>query len=197
MVMDYGASLGRGTNNYAELYGLGVIFTRLVSLHRAHPRVKRAVVFCDSKLALRAAVSIKRPISNGPITRAVRAAFLTASRVMEIDLQWIRGHALYGGNERVDRISKTFASIANNNFMHTVDDSFPASVVTRVWEHGFPLIGLPVGVFIQNLPEPPPVLTILALDPSTVPSCSVSVNVARSLTDPNTSLVNYRPFRVL
>ncbi len=175
MVIDFGASLGRGTNNYAELYGLGIIFTRLFSLRSSHPSIRRAVVFCDSKLALRAAVSSKNPISNGPITRAVRAAFLTVSRVMEIDLQWIRGHVQYGGNERVDRISKAFASVANNNFTHTFDVSFPASLARRVWEVGFPLSDVPVGLFLQNLPTPPPIGTIPVSEPSAAFSRGASV----------------------
>ncbi len=192
MVSDYGASLGRGTNNYAELYGLGIIFTRLVSLRSSHPTIKRAVVFCDSKLALRAAVSSKKPITNGPITRAVRAAFLTVSSVMEIDLQWIRGHVEYGGNERVDRISKAFASVANNILSHSVDASFPASATTRVWEAGFPLTGLPVGIFLQNLPTPPPILFVPVIEPSVAPDvvATVTTHAAMNPSDISASSLN-------
>jgi hypothetical protein len=63
-VLDFGASLGRGTNNIAELCGLGIIFSRLILLHSTCPVITRAVVFCDSKLALRAATSNKEPIST-------------------------------------------------------------------------------------------------------------------------------------
>jgi ribonuclease HI len=166
MVTDYGASLGRGTNNYAELYGLGIIFTRLASLQHAYPKFKRAVVFCDSKLALRAAVSTKNPITNGPITRAVRAAFLAASRAMTIDLQWIRGHALYGGNERVDKISKAYASIANNDSSFPVCDAFPAHGKRSRWDPGFEdFTLLPISCFLRNLPQPTPIApNVVGLD---------------------------------
>ncbi len=67
---------------------------------------------------------------------------------------------------RVDRISKAFASVANNIFSHTVDVSFPASASTHAWGAGFPLTGLPLGIFLQNLPAPPLILTTLSAEPS-------------------------------
>jgi len=153
-VLDCGVSLGRGTNNFAELYGLGIIFTRLLELCLARPIIKRAVIFCDSKLALRAATSIKNPISNGPIVRAVRAAFVAVASKVELDLQWIRGHVQFGGNERVDRISKAFAQVVNNDFAFTLQARFPAGIRTRKWDPGFPLNALPTGVFLLDLPAP-------------------------------------------
>jgi hypothetical protein len=86
-------------------------------------------------------------------------------------LIWIRGHAQFGGNERVDRISKVFASIANNHVPRTVFDSFPASSVSRSWEQGFPLTALPVDVFLLNLPSSP---TLLVAFVPVVPTVSIN-----------------------
>ena len=78
-VVDYGASLGRGTNNFAELFGLGIIFTELIFLQASNTHLKKAVVFCDSKLALRAATSRKKTLTNCAITRALRAVLQRVS----------------------------------------------------------------------------------------------------------------------
>ena len=86
-VVDYGASLGRDTNNFAELFGLGIIFTELIFLQASNTHLKKAVVFCDSKLALRAATSRKKPLTNCSITRALRVVFQTVSKHFSIDRQ--------------------------------------------------------------------------------------------------------------
>ncbi len=188
-VFDYGVSLGRGTNNFAELYGLGIIFSRLFALSLSRPTIKRAVVFCDSKLALRAATSLKNPISNGPIVRAVRAAYITAVRTVEIDLQWIRGHVQYGGNERVDRISKAFAQVDNNVFNCSLLPSFPAQLRKNSWEPGFPLNTLPIGVFLRNLPVPVRIMEVQAdvLDISDVANVRPDSIVQRTLNSGHTA----------
>ncbi len=87
---------------------------------------------------------------------------MAVSGVLVIDLQWIRGHVQYGGNKRVDRISKAFASVANNNAFLTFSDDFPTSSSSRCWDPGFPLHVLPLCVFLHSLPVPPPILDIPA-----------------------------------
>ena len=74
-IIDLGASLGRGTNNYAELYALGTLFEQLTSLKIENPTLYSAHVFSDSKLALGAAVSRKSPLTNSLITRGLRLAY--------------------------------------------------------------------------------------------------------------------------
>ena len=154
LVFDHGASVGRGTNIVAELYGLGIIFSQLILLSRTHPRVKKAIVFCDSKIALRAATSRNLPRTNGDITKAVRAKFLAVSKFVSIDLQWIRGHVNYGGNERVDRISKLFARTSLNNVSREFSGIFFCQSSCLEWVASYPLTGLPISVFITNLIKP-------------------------------------------
>ena len=153
-VFDYGASLGRGTNNFAELFGLGIIFTELIVLQVSNTHLKKAVVFCDSKLALRAASSRRKPITNCSITRALRVAFQTVSKCFSMDLQWIRGHVDYGGNERVDRISKAFASSRLNKGAFDFDGDFTCQSRRSDWLHSYPLTDVPAICFISNLLHP-------------------------------------------
>ena len=155
VVIDIGFSLGHGTNNTAELYALGMLFVELTRLHLSNPSITLAHIFCDSKLALLAAVSKKAPLTNGALTRALRVAYAAIPASLRCELHWIRGHSSVGGNERVDRISKAFASIAFNNSYATFDVSFPAHSVTNPWIPGFPLTSLPTSVFISSLPTPP------------------------------------------
>jgi ribonuclease HI len=153
LVLDCGASLGRGSNNYAELYALGMIFSQLLDFPSSHSQIKSATIFSDSKLALAAVVSRKVPLTNGPITRALRKTYLAACGGLEISLHWIRGHVRIGGNERVDRISKSFASVAGNEGAHLFKD-FSAQSSCTEWLPSFPLLGLPLSVFTSGLPQP-------------------------------------------
>jgi ribonuclease HI len=156
LLFDFGESLGYGSNNYAELFALGIIFSQILLLHRRFPVITRAVVFSDSKLALNAAVSRKSPLTNGPITRAVRKAYDAAlAGGVSVTLQWVRGHVDIGGNERVDKISKAYASIANNSSPASFNDNFHAHATEAPWAYGFPLSTLPVSVFTRGLPSPP------------------------------------------
>ena len=154
LLFDFGAALGRGTNNVAELYGLGIIFTQIVVLVKRFPNLSRALIFCDSKLALRAASSRKLPRTNVELSKAVRSAFLTASKRLAIDLHWIRGHVEFGGNERVDRISKAFASSPLNNTASILDVNFAAQSACHDWTPSYPLSGLPTKCFLLNLLKP-------------------------------------------
>ncbi len=114
LVIDLGSSLGLGTNNTAELYALGMLFVELSKLVVRSPDITIAHIFCDSKLALLAAVSKKPHITNGSITRAVRIAFNALPPSLKVELHWIRGHSGVGGNERVDKISKAYACALGN-----------------------------------------------------------------------------------
>ena len=113
-----------------------------------------AHICSDSKLALLAATSNKKVLVNGPITRAVKMAYAYASSSLAIHPHWIRGHSAVGGNERVDRISKAFASVPNNDSKSPFKGSFQSYVVTRKWPFGFPLISVPPSCFTMFLPTP-------------------------------------------
>jgi len=82
LVVDLGKSRGHSTNNAAELFALGMLALKLVDLLATHPHVKRAVVFCDSKIAIDACERPKnRPknLANAALTRALRKAIDLAS----------------------------------------------------------------------------------------------------------------------
>ena len=108
--------------------GLGIIFTNLITLSSTYPYLTPAIVFCDSKLALRAATSIRASRVNNNLSVAVKKAYVAALNCVDIDLQWIRGHVNYGGNERVDRLSKSFASTKMNNQPAILDMDFNSSL---------------------------------------------------------------------
>lgn len=153
-LVDLGASLGRGTNNTAELFALGAIFVELSKICAKNHAITSAVVFSDSKLALGAAASKKTPLTNSSITRALRLAFVEVSARIDVQLHWIHGHADIGGNERVDRISKRFASVPFNDVLMAFDPSFPSQVSSSCWNWGFPLCGLTLNLFTSLLPTP-------------------------------------------
>ena len=75
---------------------------------------------------------------------------------MLVDMRWIRGHSRIGGNERVDRISKRYAS--NNSARFKLDSNLPAHITQIIWPFGFNLVGLAEELFLSRLPTPPPFL---------------------------------------
>jgi len=99
LLVDLGASLGRGTNNTAELYALGMLLTHLTFLKKnSLVHLSTAVIFCDSQLAIRAATTSK-PKTTITLTSSVSTAYKTLSSLLNVELHWIRGHAHIGGNE--------------------------------------------------------------------------------------------------
>ena len=64
------------------------------------------------------------------------------------------GHVNFGGNERVDRISKSFASSQFNSLPFTFDGGFHSQSVSSEWVPSYPLTSLPAHVFLQNLLKP-------------------------------------------
>ena len=155
-IIDMGESLGHGTNNLAELYALGIALTESAHIKRRCPLISVAHIFSDSKLALNAAVSSRPPLTNGPITRAVRnsLAFVTSLGLV-VSLHWVRGHSAINGNERVDQVSKRYASASGNTGTKPFSETFTYTNTSVAWPHGYPLTGLPLKVFLANLPAPP------------------------------------------
>ena len=150
MVIDCGVTLGSGTNNSAELFALGVCFAQLLRIRSSH----RALIFSDSQLAISAATSSRKPLSNSILVHELRktyAALLITK--LTIELVWVPGHAGVGGNERVDRISKAFATDANK-FNSRLLAGFPSCVSQRAWPF-FPLNSAPLGEFTAKVHCPP------------------------------------------
>ena len=154
-LIDLGASLGHGTNNTGELYALGMLFKHLTHLKLyILPSLTVAYVFSDSKIAIAAATS-KKPRSNVALSTAISQAFTELSRLIKVDLHWIRGHSRIGGNERVDRISKRYAQIDSNFLRVPLDLALRAHVSNIDWPFGFNLTGLPEQSFLSRIPVPP------------------------------------------
>ena len=153
VVFDCGATLGVGTNNSAELFALGSCLTELRKLTCTHPHVKRILIFSDSKLAINAATGSRRPLTNIPFVLELRKAFAALLSVkLSVALHWVPGHAGIGGNDRVDKIAKTFAcssaAFATNSLA-----GFASCVSRNPWPY-FPIRAAPVHVFALNLPVP-------------------------------------------
>ena len=149
-IVDCGTTLGHGTNNSAELYALGVCCTELRKLFLAYPHIKRAVIFSDSQLALKAATASTRPLTNSELTIRLRKAY-TALLITKraVDLHWNPGHAGLGGNERADKLSKSYAT--NTSLVNS--DNFTSNLSNNPWLI-FPLSNVPLSLFSYNLPVP-------------------------------------------
>ena len=156
-VFDAGLSAGFGSNNFAELCALFICLSELIRIFRRRHFLK-AIIFCDSRYALNLATSSKAPGSNKELVSSLRAVHSAALALFKIELNWVRGHASIGGNERVDLLSKRFA--AKNSVK---DPSFSLASLDRYvhilvpWAFGFPLSSVPPHLFSSHfLPFPPP-----------------------------------------
>ena len=149
-VFDAGVSLGSGTNNIGELAAIFICLTELMKLFDLK-HFSSAVIFSDSKYALRCASSISKPTSNSALVLLLRSTLALARSSFQIDLCWTKGHAEIGGNNRVDQLSKFFASKAvpglNPDYASLARNYFSCS---RVWRYGFPLSSVPC--FYFNIP---------------------------------------------
>ena len=152
-VYDLGQSLGHNSNNFGELYALGMLFLFLIRLCADHPGINNVFIFSDSKLAINAAISRNKPISNCSIILALRRLFCKLSACASVKLLWIRGHTAIGGNERVDLISKAFARSPVNIDPFSFSGSFPSVCRSFFWDL-FPLAGLPVSCFQSSYLRP-------------------------------------------
>jgi ribonuclease HI len=157
-LLDLGYSLGHGTNNIAELYALGIIFVRLTALCAYYPTLTVAHVFSDSMIAINAATAKKKPLANSTLISALRNAYDKLPPTLTVMLHWVRGHSKINGNERVDKISKIFASVDNNSLSVLFDGMFRAQCFEHKWESCYSISALPSAFFEQNLPVPRPVV---------------------------------------
>jgi ribonuclease HI len=150
LLVDAGHPTGHASNNVAELYALWVCFTELSRLCTPHA-INNALVFCDSMYALRWVTSPKSPTINSKLIAAMRSAYVEAARHVSISLQWIRGHAHVGGNERVDSIAKNFARFNSKPPTSIIFDQ-PLTYFARHTDWPFGLVNVPVTSFTLNVP---------------------------------------------
>ena len=66
-----------------------------------------------------------------------------------VDLRWIPGHAGLGGDERMDQLSKSYAT--NTGLVNS--DNFTSNLSNNPWLI-FPLSNVPLSLFSYNLPVP-------------------------------------------
>ena len=132
-----------------------MLFNHLVHIKKSSlPSLKKAYVFCDSKLAINAATA-QKPATNIALCTALKQVHMALSTVISVELHWIRGHSRVGGNERVDRISKRYASIDYNIGRFKFNGKFSAHISQSLWPFGGSLVGLPEAYFLLRLPSPP------------------------------------------
>jgi ribonuclease HI len=149
MVFDAGVSTGYCTNNIAELVALLICFSELVRLFTLKAFAS-AIIFCDSSYAIKQATGSKIPASNRSLILRLRDAFSKASLSFELKLFWLKGHSTAGGNARVDFLSKTFASHNSPNargFDVNALQTYSCSMTS--WVYGFPLITVPLNLFVS------------------------------------------------
>jgi ribonuclease HI len=153
LIIDLGASLGLGTNNAAEIHALGSALHFIPSIISSF-NIKHFFIFSDSKLALNATCSKHLPLVNRDATLLLRKIFREVNSSCSLYLKWVRGHSAIGGNERVDRIAKIFASAP-------LLPNTPGPYTFHYFQHYHPfsffcpLVDLPASFFIRNLPVPP------------------------------------------
>jgi len=163
LIIDLGASLGPGTNNAAEIHALGSALHFIPSIISSF-NIKHFFIFSDSKLALNATCSKHLPLVNRDATLLLRKIFREVNSSCSLYLKWVRGHSAIGGNERVDRIAKIFASAP-------LLPNTPGPYTFHYFQHYHPfsffcpLVDLPVSFFIRNLPVPPSA-GLVSRDPS-------------------------------
>ncbi len=144
-VVDAGVSLGVTTNNAAELVALLICFLELLRLFTSKC-FKSAVVFCDSRYVIQQCSGLKKPVANRSLVERLRAAFKKVSLVINVKLQWVKGHSFYGGNNRVDRLSKLFAS---RNSPSSNSEPVCYESCLSIWPFDFPLTSLPLNCFLS------------------------------------------------
>ena len=152
--IDLGASLGLGTNNAAELHALGSALTFIPHIILTYS-IRHFFIFSDSKFALNATTSKNHPLVNREAVLLLRKTYKEVNKVCSLQLHWVRGHTAIGGNERVDKIAKRFASASLGSTTFTPYQFF-FSQHSHLFSFFCPIIDLPSSFFSNKLPVPPP-----------------------------------------
>jgi len=152
-VTDLGSPVGCTSNNFAELYAIGICLAELSQVFMCSPASK-AVVFSDSLYAIQAVTSKKTPTSHVELTNALRALFSRVLASTPTSLVWIRGHCGAGGNERVDRIAKGCAKVSTVATTLVSPTAFHCSRQVSEWPFYHESLGvLPLQMFLTRLPQ--------------------------------------------
>lgn len=152
VVTDIGASLGKGSNNLAELYAIGTLFDFLLSATLPPP--SHIHLFTDSLFASNAIISTKPPSSHSVLVLRLRVLFARVMCVAPVSLHWIRGHCGAGGNERADRVAKRYAALSKGKPPHSFDGSFSFCASRSPWSFPLPsFLSAPLSIFLSNLPS--------------------------------------------
>ena len=155
IVIDVGISLGKSTNNVGELAALWVVFY-LVGCRRV---IGPIFIFTDSLYAINALKSKdaekkkKKGVTHSELIARTRDMLSAALRRNTITLQWVRGHADIGGNERADNIAKIFAKASSGATRPFAIDTSRIHYTVKEWPYA--LGSVPQHVFTSNLPVVP------------------------------------------
>lgn len=95
-------SLGRATNNIAELTAIGLALDLLDEAEL--PAVAPVVVFTDSKYSYGVLCQGWKAKANGELIRGLRARLGARPGV---EVQWVAGHVGIAGNERADQLANS------------------------------------------------------------------------------------------
>lgn len=143
LVYDLGLPLGIGTNNRAELYALGIC---LAFIGRERP--PSASIFTDSRFAINAITSTKPPKTYKLEIVNLRKLLAEVKVRTEVDLNWVRGHSLFCGNERADFLASLNAKASPVCGINSI-----SSLVSKShWPFGPPL-NLPPHTFLFRTPK--------------------------------------------
>lgn len=151
-VTDLGANLGFGSNNLGELVAIGVCLEELrVSLPLLATHPTHVFIFTDSLFASNAVVSAKAAVAHSATIRALRQLLSSVLKLVPVTFHWIRGHSGAGGNERVDRIAKKYATLSVGLPAMPAPTSFVGHRSSTPWP--FSVSGAPLHLFLDNLPK--------------------------------------------
>ena len=177
-VTDLGANLGFGTNNLGELVAIGVCLEELRSSVPLLPICPSHVfIFTDSLFASNAVVSAKAPAAHATTIKALRALFSSVLTLVPVTFHWIRGHSGAGGNERVDKIAKNYATLSVGLPAMPAPSSFVGHRSCAPWP--FSVSDAPLHLFLDNLPKAVSCLPF-PLVPSAAPSIAAPLPTCES-----------------
>ena len=108
-------------------------------------------IFTDSLFASNAVVSSKAAVAHSATIRALRQLFSSVLKLVPVTFHWIRGHSGAGGNERVDRIAKKYATLSVGLPAVPAPTSFVGHRSSTPWP--FSVSGAPLHLFLDNLPK--------------------------------------------
>ena len=96
------AALGSNTNNFGELWGIGMALE--LFLGRARPG-DTLHILSDSSYATLAVTRARPPASNKALARAVRKLYRTTLTHHHIHVEWVPAHVGIEGNEHADQLA--------------------------------------------------------------------------------------------